>query len=145
MRVKCPVCRNQGLEQIVVDGIEVDQCRNCRGVWYDKKEYEKLVSAGVRDLQALRNAPVSNRYCPRDGERLVKMTYPQTMVEIDVCPKCDGFWLDKRESDEIRQVRRHLRRVGKVERYAPVPGVKGKLIEWIELQIDALTEYDFLD
>ena len=139
--MKCPVCRNQYLDEIVVDGVAVDQCQQCRGVWYDKGEYEQLVSVGIRDLKAPTHATVSMRCCPRDGEKLKQMTYPQTLVQIDMCPTCHGFWLDKKESEEIRQVRQHLRRVGKIEVYSPITGVKGSLIRWINLSIDKLTEF----
>lgn len=139
--IKCPVCRHQYLDEIVVDGVAVDQCSQCRGVWYDKGEYEQLVSVGVLDLKVEPSSTHAMRYCPRDGEKLKQMMYPQTLVQIDICPKCDGFWLDKKESDEIRHVRRHLRRVGKVEMYSPITGVKGSLIRWINLSIDRLMDY----
>ena len=64
--------------------------------------------------------------------------YPQTLVTVDMCSTCGGIWLDGREFAEIKAVRKNLRRRSKLEEYAPVPGVKGVLIRFIESAIDHL-------
>jgi Zn-finger nucleic acid-binding protein len=38
----CPKC-NTGLNLTITQGIEIDFCPNCRGVWLDKGELEKII------------------------------------------------------------------------------------------------------
>ena len=46
----CPVC-NAGLMPVVRQGIEIDHCPGCRGVWMDRGELDRLIerSAGFPD------------------------------------------------------------------------------------------------
>ena len=38
----CPVCRT-GLTMSERQGIEIDYCPNCRGVWLDRGELDKII------------------------------------------------------------------------------------------------------
>lgn len=40
----CPKCHDQVLVVVDRDGIEVDYCGGCRGVWLDRGELEKLIA-----------------------------------------------------------------------------------------------------
>lgn len=40
--MKCPSC-NETLLMTEKKGIEVDYCPNCRGIWLDKGELEKMI------------------------------------------------------------------------------------------------------
>lgn len=42
----CPACGSE-LETMVRQGVEIERCTNCRGVWLDRGELEKLVAIGV--------------------------------------------------------------------------------------------------
>ena len=46
--MKCPVCMNPDLVMTERQGIEIDYCPQCRGVWLDRGELDKLIerSAG---------------------------------------------------------------------------------------------------
>ena len=39
----CPVCREVGLVMADRQGIEVDYCPQCRGVWLDRGELDKII------------------------------------------------------------------------------------------------------
>lgn len=46
----CPVCQNTKLVMSERQGIEIDYCPNCRGVWLDRGELDKIIeksSAGL--------------------------------------------------------------------------------------------------
>ena len=45
----CPVCKTVNLVMSERQGIEIDYCPDCRGVWLDRGELDKLIerSAGV--------------------------------------------------------------------------------------------------
>ena len=138
----CPVCVGQALKPITVSGIKLDRCPRCQGTWFDAKEFEALVHVAMKDVHLVSGSQVTRRVCPRDGQPLTALTYPQTMVEVDRCPSCHGLWLDKGEAQEINKVRSYLRRAGQLEQYAEVPGVKGSIIRKLNDWIDRLSHYD---
>ncbi|MCS7190478.1 MAG: zf-TFIIB domain-containing protein [Fimbriimonadales bacterium] len=55
--MKCPVC-NIELQMAVRSGIEIDYCPNCRGVWLDRGELDKIIERHVQEMQGMaRSAP----------------------------------------------------------------------------------------
>jgi hypothetical protein len=43
MLMKCPVCKEPDLTMSERQGIEIDYCPKCRGVWLDRGELDKLI------------------------------------------------------------------------------------------------------
>lgn len=43
MNGHCPVCEVTQLNPRIRDGVEIDVCPSCRGVWLDRGELEKLM------------------------------------------------------------------------------------------------------
>ena len=41
--MKCPVCKDVTLTMSERQGIEIDYCPQCRGVWLDRGELDKLL------------------------------------------------------------------------------------------------------
>ncbi len=41
--MRCPVCLEAELVPHIRDGIEIDHCSRCRGMWLDRGELEKLL------------------------------------------------------------------------------------------------------
>ncbi len=41
--MKCPVCENSNLLMSERQGIEIDYCPQCRGVWLDRGELDKII------------------------------------------------------------------------------------------------------
>ena len=55
----CPVCKSTRLEMTDRQGVEVDYCPDCRGVWLDRGELDKIIE---------RSAPAGGgREASRDG------------------------------------------------------------------------------
>jgi Zn-finger nucleic acid-binding protein len=46
--MRCPVCEDSKMREVDRDGILIDICPSCKGVWLDRGELDKLVS-GVRE------------------------------------------------------------------------------------------------
>jgi Zn-finger nucleic acid-binding protein len=46
--MKCPVCPASTLLMADRQGVEIDYCPSCRGVWLDRGELDKLVALGAR-------------------------------------------------------------------------------------------------
>ncbi len=41
--MKCPVCKDVTLLMSEKQGVEIDYCPECRGIWLDRGELEKLI------------------------------------------------------------------------------------------------------
>lgn len=41
--MQCPVCENVTLTMSERQGIEIDYCSKCRGVWLDRGELDKII------------------------------------------------------------------------------------------------------
>ncbi|MDI9239202.1 zf-TFIIB domain-containing protein [Lysobacter sp. LF1] len=52
----CPVCRDVKLAMTDRQGIEIDYCPQCRGVWLDRGELDKLIERASLDAPS-RTAP----------------------------------------------------------------------------------------
>jgi uncharacterized protein len=46
--MKCPVCPDATLLMSDRQGVEIDYCPSCRGVWLDRGELDKLIQLGSR-------------------------------------------------------------------------------------------------
>ena len=45
--MKCPVCTSVNLVMSERQGIEIDYCPDCRGVWLDRGELDKIIERAV--------------------------------------------------------------------------------------------------
>lgn len=50
--MKCPVCPESTLLMSERQGVEIDYCPTCRGVWLDRGELDKLVQLSGRQEPA---------------------------------------------------------------------------------------------
>lgn len=41
--MKCPVCTTESLVMSERQGVEIDYCPTCRGVWLDRGELDKII------------------------------------------------------------------------------------------------------
>lgn len=48
--MKCPVCDDVRMREVVKDDVLIDVCPDCKGVWLDRGELEKLMQ-GVREVK----------------------------------------------------------------------------------------------
>src|SRR5688572_29131791 len=104
-RLRCPVDQKVLAVHRHAE-VEVQVCRHCGGVWLT---HEQLASRCVRgeNLPAEARRAVESR--PRHAA--VRRTCSQCLaplkpqiiegVEIDLCPKCGGLWLDAGEFDAV--------------------------------------------
>jgi Zn-finger nucleic acid-binding protein len=61
--MKCPVCAEPDLVMSERQGIEIDYCPKCRGVWLDRGELDKILDRSARPVPAeLQPQPREERY-----------------------------------------------------------------------------------
>lgn len=57
----CPVCPNVKLTMSDRQGIEIDYCPQCRGVWLDRGELDKLIERSGAETSQRQPRPQSAR------------------------------------------------------------------------------------
>lgn len=50
--MKCPTCKDTMLTMSERQGIEIDFCPDCRGVWLDRGELDKIIERSESSKQA---------------------------------------------------------------------------------------------
>lgn len=120
-----------------LEGVEIDHCVACGGVWLDAGELELIARAAGADAARLEPAPPaipatpktaakSKRRCPRCGRRMALSAFGEPAdacepaIEIDVCRAGHGVWLDR---GELRAI---------VARCAPASDGAGPLARTLE-------------
>lgn len=60
----CPVCDSVRMREVEREGVLIDGCPNCKGVWLDRGELEKLMAAEREDRRYEREyeSPSSDPY-----------------------------------------------------------------------------------
>ena len=115
--MKCPVDNSVLQSQVYEGDVEVDACPSCGGMWLDKEELERIEQTQQRDYtEELKRMPdfIGAAYemalqkslpvisCPKCNAEMSKHEYAYcSQIVIDVCPKCQGLWLDKGEIEQL--------------------------------------------
>lgn len=47
--MQCPVCSDTKLQMAERQGVEIDYCPDCRGVWLDRGELDKILERSAAD------------------------------------------------------------------------------------------------
>ena len=52
--MNCPICKDASLMMTERQGIEIDYCPQCRGVWLDRGELDKIIARSGAESEAPR-------------------------------------------------------------------------------------------
>jgi len=108
--MNCSTC-NIELQKRNINGIEVDECAQCEGIWFEGDELRQVKDKIDADLNWMDfeiwehpekfKAMAKEHNCPSCGDQMVSLDYDNTNIEIEYCPKCKGVWLDKDKLQNI--------------------------------------------
>lgn len=59
--MKCPSCPETALVMSDRQGVEIDYCPSCRGVWLDRGELDKIIERSTGGSAAI-SAPLNRKY-----------------------------------------------------------------------------------
>ncbi|MDP7033341.1 MAG: zf-TFIIB domain-containing protein [Planctomycetota bacterium] len=116
--MNCPHCQNT-LTQEDYEGVEIDRCTACEGIYLDDGELKHINDArektfspeeisavdGIqKQVQAHSEEAVGSIQCPKcTDSQMNRQNYAgQTGIVIDRCPNCKGLWLDAGEVEKIQ-------------------------------------------
>jgi len=102
----CCVKCNSILDRATFQGLEVDLCPKCGGLWLDRGEITRAAKLPEAELARLRGlltgakgpppVPTENKApCPACPGSLAEMLLGN--VHVDYCNKCHGIFLDRGE------------------------------------------------
>lgn len=104
--MKCPNCKDKDLAPAMTrQGVEVDFCSQCEGIWLDKNEiyhFTKIPSYLKAKIdEAMRLKQPSAKASPAVGAPMVQLSISEGEINIDYCPASKGIWLDKDEINKL--------------------------------------------
>ncbi len=73
--MNCPSCQTT-LLMSERQGVEIDYCPKCRGVWLDRGELDKILERGAAELGGRTGTPPGDRGPERSYERHDSDEYP---------------------------------------------------------------------
>jgi len=101
--VNCPKCRTEPMRPEVHEGIAVDRCPACRGMWLDKGELHALLErqlGHVADTMAFSamsdTMDTVEGHCERCDRPMTPALGPGDM-RVDHCEACGAVFLDQGE------------------------------------------------
>jgi Zn-finger nucleic acid-binding protein len=103
--MNCPNC-NVALAQKKRDGVEMEVCPSCSGMWLSAQELAQLEDE-VFDFgddekgSLMLGSTQTTRKCPQCAVPMQSFQYRLYDLEMDFCPAQHGYWL---EADEDKRV-----------------------------------------
>jgi Zn-finger nucleic acid-binding protein len=94
---------------VTIDDVNVDQCLDCSGIWFDFDELRQILERD--EIALLKNIEDNNEghdvtpaSCPRCGGKgnMVQVVDTKHGFHIDTCPVCYGKWLDGGEYERLK-------------------------------------------
>ena len=73
--MKCPTCPDTALVMSDRQGVEIDYCPACRGVWLDRGELDKLIERSTASAPNVRAAPPPGPPQTHEGRRQYRPEY----------------------------------------------------------------------
>jgi len=103
--MNCPNC-GASLASAKRDGVEMDSCPSCKGMWLSRQELEQLEDKTF-DLgddgkgTLIFSSEASSRLCPQCAKPMRTFEYRDYDLELDFCADGHGFWLDDGENKRV--------------------------------------------
>ncbi len=105
--MKCPKCVEK-TNEMKIEGIDIDFCSSCKGIWFDKDELPFMVELTKEELsleKMAQDAQKTEWACPTCETKLEEFLFHDTKdLHVDRCPDCHGVWLDKGELAKVENV-----------------------------------------
>ena len=107
--MKCPKC-SSAMEAVTFQGVEVDRCTKCAGLWFDMLEAEDLkqlsgseaIDTGSPETGKEHNK-IEDIKCPKCGATMLQMVVNgQPHIWYESCPVCHGTYFDAGEFKDFK-------------------------------------------
>lgn len=108
--MQCPKCA-AGMAKVSFEGVEVDRCTGCQGIWFDMLEHEDLkqlagseaIDTGSAEAGRVQDGKTRIQ-CPVCAVPLIHMVVAgQPHIGYEACTVCYGLYFDAGEFTDFRQ------------------------------------------
>jgi Zn-finger nucleic acid-binding protein len=106
--LQCPKCKH-GMDEVTHEGITIDRCTNCQGLWFDDDEAHRLKK--LKDSQVLDTGDSTEGWkwdgradinCPHCGKEMEKTADPkQKHIWYEICHD-HGMFMDAGEFSDFK-------------------------------------------
>jgi len=106
--MKCPDCDVE-LAQKKRDGVEMEVCSSCQGMWLTRQELTELEDE-VFDFgddekgSLMLDSQPSTRHCPECGKLMRTFEYRFYDLDLEFCEDQHGYWLDADEDKRVLEL-----------------------------------------
>ncbi|MBA3486854.1 MAG: zf-TFIIB domain-containing protein, partial [Lysobacter sp.] len=107
--MNCPKCNNE-LAPVEYQGVLIDRCSGCNGLWFDAFEHEELKALGgseAIDIGASSSQASTGHaagLCPRCSVKMIDMVVAgQPHISYEACGVCHGVYFDAGEFRDFRE------------------------------------------
>ncbi len=108
--MECPKCNSQ-FKTIEYEGIEVDRCIKCEGIWFDILEHQELKKKKGSESIDSGNPEKGEKYnkidkinCPKCKTQMVRMVdSKQPHIWYESCSVCNGVFFDAGEFKDFKK------------------------------------------
>jgi len=111
--MKCPKCR-QYMQPINYQGVEIERCRNCWGIWFDDFELEdlkKMAGSEIIDIGDVETGRDQNEnvaiLCPKCVPSVMMVSEHdkrQPHIKYERCTSCNGVYFDAGEFRDLKEL-----------------------------------------
>lgn len=104
--MRCPNCKDIELKPTMTkQGVEIDACSKCSGVWLDKGEiffFIKKVNVVAQLLErAIKEGKPTQKSSPKTQKPMHEIVLFDGKLHVDYCPHSGGLWLDGSEFEQL--------------------------------------------
>jgi uncharacterized protein len=107
-KFNCPKCKKLSLSEFnTSEGVIVDFCDQCFGIWFDKNELANYIelSKDIPELEEMKKQAVkTDLICPKCSSQLEEIPFSsKTKILVDRCENCGGIFFDAGEIIEAEK------------------------------------------
>ncbi len=107
--MECPKCKSD-MESANIEGMVVNRCLQCYGVWFHEREYLQLKKNKVSEQIDIGTAELGREFnsaeevpCPICNESMEKVSDSfQTHIQFESCPFGHGVFFDAGEYRDLK-------------------------------------------
>lgn len=108
--MKCPKCVAE-MAKVDFEGVEIDRCTGCQGIWFDMLEHEDLKALSGSDAIDTGSPELGKAQdrqdrvaCPVCGVPMIGMVVAaQPHISYEACTVCYGVYFDAGEFRDFRE------------------------------------------
>jgi Zn-finger nucleic acid-binding protein len=117
--MRCPACELKKLKPAHIDkiGADVCFCKNCNGMWLSPDQVRAAMGEEIDNLSLDEARRSFDLKCLNCGKTLQAWKFPYTELEVGICKKCRGMWVNGRDAKNFVRAVDEIQEYGVPDQY----------------------------